>query len=150
MRRSKRDFYLDIARECALQGTCLRRNYGAVLVRNDEIIATGYSGAPRGLPNCCDTGICRRQELGVPSGERYELCVSVHAEMNACISAPRSLMIGSTMYLCGIDAGTGEIYLETKPCLLCRRILVNAGIEELVIRRTNDEFEVMKGDELSG
>lgn len=135
IRLSKTDYYLNIAADVAKRGTCLRRNYGAVIVRNDEIIATGYTGAPRGSMNCSETGICRRQELNIPSGERYELCRSVHAEQNAIISAARADMIGATLYLFGWEMQDGKFYKpvdRAEPCLLCKRMIVNAGIIEVI------------------
>lgn len=101
LRPSKTDYYLNIALDVAARGTCLRRNFGAVIVKDDAIVSTGYSGAPRGLPNCCDLEICERDRRGIPSGERYELCRSVHAEMNAIINAGRDKTLGATLYLSG-------------------------------------------------
>ena len=134
-RFSKHDYYLKIAADVAKRGTCLRRNYGAVIVKNDEIIATGYTGAPRGSNNCCELGTCRRQELNIPSGERYELCRSVHAEQNAIISASRADMIGATLYLYGWEMKDGKFDRPVKaadPCMLCKRFIVNAGIIEVI------------------
>ena len=108
-RRDKHNYYLDIATTVLERGTCLRRNYGSIIVKNDEIISTGYTGAPRGRKNCMDLGVCRREQLQVPRGERYELCRSVHSEANAIISASRRDMIGSTLYLAGKDMKTGEL-----------------------------------------
>ena len=98
-RRDKINYYLDIAETVAERSTCLRRCYGAIIVNNDEIISTGYNGAPRGRKNCIDLGRCIREELKIPSGERYELCRSVHAEQNCIISASRRDMLGATLYL---------------------------------------------------
>lgn len=137
-RISKADYYLNIAAEVAKRGTCLRRNYGAVIVKNDEIISTGYTGAPRGSSNCCDTGSCRRQELNIPSGQRYELCRSVHAEMNAIISASRAEMQGATLYLAGWDVETGEQLDNPEPCLLCKKCIINAGILEVITKRRGE------------
>lgn len=136
-RVDKTNFYLNLAEECARRGTCIRRNYGAVIVKNDEVISTGYTGAPRNMPNCCDKGTCKRQELGCKPGERYELCVSVHAEMNAIISAARRDMVGSTLYLVGIDAQTGEVLEVAEPCKMCRRVIINAGITDVISRVGN-------------
>lgn len=141
-RISKDIYYLNIAQECTKRGTCLRRNYGAVIVKNDEIISTGYTGSPRGRINCIDEGNCLREEMEIPSGERYEICRSVHAEMNACIHASRRDMTGATMYLCGIVAATGEIYRDTIPCELCKRVIINAGIDKVVIRRDDQNYDV--------
>lgn len=133
-RIEKQEYYLNIAREVSKRSTCLRRQYGAVIVNHDEIIATGYNGAPRGHDNCCDVGECYRERHGVPHGEQYEKCVAVHAEQNAIISAARRDMIGATMYLAGYDAVTGE-ELDAEPCLICSRMIANAGIEKVITRK---------------
>lgn len=130
-RVSKDGYYLRIAESTLERSTCLRRKYGAVIVNNDEIISTGYNGAPRGEANCIDTGVCERERLGIPKGERYELCVAVHAEQNAIISAARKDMVDSTIYIVGKEVETGE-YANPAPCLICRRMLVNAGIKRCV------------------
>lgn len=132
MRPSKDEFYLNIAAVVATRGTCLRRNYGAVLVNQDQIVSTGYTGSPRGDVNCCDKGTCRRNELNIPPGERYELCHSVHAEMNAIISAGRERTIGASLYVSGIEMKTNEI-IASWPCDLCSRIIRNAGIKVVII-----------------
>lgn len=142
-RTSKQNYYLDIADSVLERSTCLRRKYGAIIVRNDEIISTGYNGAPRGRRNCSDLGRCTRESLNIPSGERYELCRSVHAEANAIISASRRDMVGGTIYLVGRDARTGELLADATSCLMCRRMVINAGLEKVVIRRTETEFEVV-------
>ena len=132
MERVKKDkYYLDIAESVTKRSTCLRRQYGAIIVKNDGVISTGYNGAPRGEMNCCDCGFCQRDALGIPKGERYELCVSVHAEANAIISAARRDMIGGTIYIVGIDAKNGS-YANPAPCLMCRRLIKNAGIVRCV------------------
>ncbi len=142
-RRDKVNYYLDIAQTVAERGTCLRRNFGAIIVKNDEIIATGYNGAPRGRKNCSDVGSCMREKLNIPKGQRYELCRSVHAEANCIISAPRTMMIGSTLYLACLDAKTGIMYGDVEPCSMCKRQIINAGIEKVVIRSADDEFKEM-------
>ena len=141
-RRDKVSYYLDIAETVLERGTCLRRNVGAILVSNDVIIATGYAGAPRGRANCCDLGVCRREALGVPRGQRYELCRSVHAEANCIIAAKREEMIGSTLYLAMKDAKTGELVPDASPCNMCRRMIINAGIEKVIVRNTKDAYTV--------
>ena len=133
-RRSKDHYYLDIADAVRERSTCLRRTYGAIIVKNDEIISTGYNGAPRGRANCTDLGVCHREELCIPSGERYELCRSVHAEANAIISAPRQDMIGASLYLAGRDSKTGETLGVSTPCSMCRRLIINAGIARVISR----------------
>ena len=142
-RISKENYYLDIAQTVLERATCLRRVYGAIIVKNDEIISTGYNGAPRGRRNCVDMGYCTREALAVPRGERYELCRSVHAEANAIISAARRDMVGATLYLVGRDARTGELQTDATCCSMCRRIVINAGIERVIIRRSPTEFEVV-------
>ena len=146
-RISKENYYLDIAQTVLERATCLRRVYGAIIVKNDEIIATGYNGAPRGRANCVDLGYCSREAMRVPRGERYELCRSVHAEANAIISAARRDMVGGTLYLAGKDAVTGEILSDATSCSMCRRLVINAGLEKVVIRRTETEFEVVDVEE---
>ncbi|MBS7369267.1 MAG: cytidine deaminase [Oscillospiraceae bacterium] len=140
MRRDKTNYYLDITETVAERSTCLRRRFGAIIVKNDEIIATGYNGAPRGRKNCTDIGSCLRETLGVPRGQRYELCRSVHAEANCIISAQRQDMMGSTLYLACHDGATGTLDGNIEPCSMCKRLIINAGIERVVARSTRDEF----------
>ena len=143
-RRDKRNYYLDIAQTVAERGTCLRRNYGAIIVNNDEIVSTGYVGAPRGRKNCSDLGTCIRQELGIPRGERYEICRSVHAEANAIISASRKETLGATLYLVGLEASDGSLVANSCCCAMCKRMVINAGILEVVIRDTEDDYRIIK------
>mgnify|MGYP000572577650 FL=1 len=142
-RRDKHNYYLDIAQTVLERGTCLRRNYGAIIVNNDEIVSSGYTGAPRGRKNCMDLGFCMREKLNLPRGERYELCRSVHSEANAIISASRKEMIGGTMYLVGKDFHTGEIVENASSCAMCKRMIINSGIERVIVRLTPDEFKVI-------
>lgn len=142
-RRDKVNYYLDLADVVSKRGTCLRRRYGAVIVKNDEVIATGYVGAPRGRMNCSDLGFCIRQKMNIPRGERYELCRSVHAEANAIISAEREKMIGSTIYLSGREVDTGEYIKKSNSCSMCKRMIINAGIERVVVRDTENEYRVI-------
>ena len=139
-RRDRENYYLDIAQAVLGRGTCLRRNFGAIIVKNDQILSTGYAGAPRGRQNCSDLGVCLRETLGVPRGERYELCRSVHAEANAIIHASRSEMTGATLYLVGVDAQTEELVPDASPCSMCKRMIINAGISRVIIRNTPDSF----------
>jgi Deoxycytidylate deaminase len=141
-RKDKINYYLDIADTVLNRSTCLRRRYGAIIVSNDEIIATGYNGAPRGRKNCIDTQYCMRESMNIPSGQRYELCRSVHAEANAIISAARKEMLGSTLYLSGRDSKTGGILADTTPCSMCRRLIINAGIQKVVCRVGENEYTV--------
>lgn len=140
MRTDKINYYLDIAETVLERGTCIRRNYGAIIVKNDQIISTGYVGAPRGRKNCIDMGVCVRENLKVPRGERYELCRSVHAEQNAIIHASRDDMIGSTMFLVGKDAKTGAYVENASACSLCKRMIINAGIEKIIIRNSKSKY----------
>ena len=139
-RTDKINYYLDMAEVASERGTCLRRNFGAIIVKNDEIISTGYTGAPRGRQNCCDLKYCLREKLNVARGERYELCRSVHAEQNAIISAARKDMIGATLFMVGKDAKTGEIVPNSNSCAMCKRVIINAGIKDIYIRDSKDEY----------
>ncbi len=141
-RVDKNNYYLDIADTVTERGTCLRRNFGAIIVKNDEIVSTGYTGAPRGRKNCSDLGFCMREKLNIPRGERYELCRSVHAEANCIISAARRDMIGATLYLAGRDVKTGELVENACCCSMCKRMVINAGIEKVVVRITPTEYKV--------
>lgn len=129
-RIGKEAYYLSIAGQVAKRSTCLRRQYGAVIVNNDEIVATGYNGAPRGEDNCCDVGTCWREAHGIPHGEQYEKCVAVHAECNAIISASRREMLGGTLYLAGFEGETP--IADPQPCLICNRLIKNAGIARVI------------------
>ncbi len=143
MRKDKVNYYLDIAEAATGRGTCLRRNFGAIIVKNDEIVSTGYTGAPRGRQNCCDLGKCVRQELGLKRGERYELCRSVHAEANCIISAARRDMIGGVLYLVGYEAD-GSYVQNAAPCAMCKRLIINAGINQVIVRDTKEAFHVLE------
>ena len=142
-RKDKYNYYLDIAETVLERGTCLRRNYGAIIVKNDEIISTGYSGAPRGRMNCSDLGYCIRQKLNIPRGQNYEKCRSVHAEANCIISASRRDMIGATLYLVGKDMDTGEYVQNANSCAMCKRLVLNAGIERVIIRDSSDKYRAI-------
>jgi len=142
-RIDKENYYLDIAQTVLERSTCLRRCYGAIIVKNDEIVSTGYNGAPRGRQNCINLGYCTREALQIPSGERYELCRSVHAEANAIISAARRDTLGATLYLAGRDAKTGALLHDATSCSMCRRMIINAGIERVVIRRDEEQYAVV-------
>ena len=143
-RIDKINYYLDIAETVVERGTCLRRNFGAIIVKNDKIISTGYVGAPRGRKNCCDLGYCMREKLNIPRGERYELCRSVHAEQNAIISASRRDMIDSTLYLVGINYKDKTYVENANPCALCKRMIINSGIKEIIIRDTKKKYRIIK------
>jgi dCMP deaminase len=143
VRQDKINYYLDLADVVSKRGTCLRRRYGAVIVNNDEVISTGYVGAPRGRKNCCDAGFCIRQQLNIPRGERYELCRSVHAEANAIISASRDKMLGSSLYLSGREVATGEYIKNSNSCSMCKRMIINAGIKQVIVRDTATDYRVI-------
>lgn len=142
-RRDKCNYYLDLAEVVAQRCTCLRRQYGAVIVKHDEVISTGYVGAPRGRANCSDLGVCIREKLQVPRGERYELCRSVHAEANAIISAPREAMIGSSLYLVGKECSNGAYVENSSSCSMCKRMVINAGITTVYIRDDKNQYRVV-------
>lgn len=146
-RKSKDNYYLDLAEVVAQRCTCLRRHYGAVIVKNDEVISKGYVGAPRGRKNCSDTGVCVREKLNIPRGERYELCRSVHAEANAIISASRRDMIGATLYLVGVEVSTGEYVSNSSSCSMCKRMVINSGIETVVIRDSAEDYRTIDVNE---
>ena len=146
-RISKHNYYLDIAQTVSERSTCLRKRYGAIIVKNDVIISTGYNGAPRGRKNCTDIGRCIREELGIPSGERYELCRSVHSEANAIIAAARENMLGASLYMSCTSPIDGSIIAGTNSCMMCKRMIINAGIAKVYIRDTKDVFRVISTED---
>jgi len=139
-RISKINYYLDIAETVASRSTCLRKKYGAIIVKNDVIIATGYCGSPRGRENCCDRGTCIREDMNIPRGERYELCRSVHAEANAIIAASRDQMLDAIMYEVCVSPVTGEIVPDIDSCQMCKKLIINAGILRVIYRDTKDDY----------
>ena len=141
-RRDKINYYLDIAQTVAERGTCLRRNFGSIIVKNDQIISTGYVGAPRGRKNCCDLKYCMREKLNIPRGERYEMCRSVHAEANAIIAAPRDRMLGATLYMACVSPEDGSLFSGTNSCMMCKRMVINAGIKRVIVRETKNTFSI--------
>ncbi len=142
-RVSKHNYYLDIAETVAERSTCLRKKYGAIIVKNDSIVSTGYNGAPRGRKNCTDLGECMRDKLGIPRGERYELCRAVHSEANAIIAASREQMLGATLYMVGVDAKSGELLRDTNSCMMCKRMVINAGIDTVIIRTGEESYKII-------
>lgn len=142
-RIDKNNYYLDIAETVLERGTCLRRLFGAIIVKNDEVISTGYVGAPRGRKNCNDLKYCQREKLQIPRGERYEMCRSVHAEQNAIISASRKDMIDATLYLVGKEVGSNSYVENAMPCMFCKRMIINAGIKNVIIRDTKEEYRII-------
>ena len=142
-RVSKHNYYLDIAQTVSERCTCLRKRFGAIIVKNDVIVSTGYNGAPRGRKNCSDLGTCIRDQLNIPRGERYELCRSVHAEANAIIAAPRDQMLGATLYMSCTDPKDGSLVSGTCSCMMCKRLIINAGISTVIIRDDKDNFRII-------
>ena len=141
-RVSKINYYLDIAETVSERSTCLRKRYGAIIVKNDVIVSTGYNGAPRGRKNCSDIGSCMRDTLNSPRGERYELCRSIHAEANAIIAAAREQMIGADLYMACTDPADGSIVPNTCSCMMCKRQVINAGIARVIVRENKDEYTI--------
>ena len=146
-RRDKTNYYLDIAETVAKRSTCLRRHYGAVIVNHDEIVSTGYVGAPRGRQNCSDLNRCIRMELKIPRGQRYELCRSVHAEANAIIAAPRDQMLDAELYMCCTQPGSGEIISGICSCMMCKRMVLNAGISRVIVREDSENYTVFSTED---
>ena len=140
-RPTKHNYYLNIAKEVSTRSTCLRKRYGSVIVKNDIIISTGYNGAPRQTKNCIDLNYCRREQMNIPRGQCYELCRSVHSEMNAIINAEREKMIDSTLYLYGSDTN-GNIVENLDSCQLCKKIIINAGIKRVIFARPKNLFVI--------
>ena len=141
-RPDKYNYYLNIAKEVSSRSTCLRKHYGCVIVKNDIIISTGYNGAPRQTKNCIDLDYCRREQMNIPRGQCYELCRSVHAEMNAIINAKREEMIDSILYLYGCDIN-GDIIENLDSCQMCKKIIINAGIKKVVFARSNNNYSMI-------
>lgn len=136
-RIDKNEYYLNIAKAVSKRSTCLRRHYGAVIVKNDRIISTGYNGSARGEENCCDVGECYRKAHNIPHGEQYEKCVAVHAEQNAISSGNGQEIIGSTLYLYGEENGQE---IEAEPCLMCQRLITNAKIRNVIASNGNGKY----------
>ncbi len=146
-RPTKSEYYIEIAKSVAMRSTCLRRRFGAVIVKNDQIISTGYNGAPRQTTNCIDVGYCIRVEKNIPPGQNYELCRAVHAEMNAIVHASRLDMAGGDLYLIGIEVETGQPVAEVLPCLLCKRVIINSGISRVILPDQPKGFKYVDVDD---
>lgn len=134
-RPNKEEYYLNIAKEVAKRSTCMSVKIGAIIVKDDQIVATGYNGAPRKVKDCYEIGICLRRKLGIPSGERYEICRSVHAEQNCIINAARAgvSILNGTMYQFGFRIIDGkEKLINSYPCFICKKMIINAGLEKYV------------------
>jgi len=136
------EYFIEIAKVISSRSTCLRRKYGAVIVKDKVIVSTGYNGSPRGMTNCIDIGKCKRKELNIPAGERYELCEAVHAEQNAIINAPPERMKGATIYIAGFEEDRS--IAAGKPCKLCDRMIRNAQISEVVYLDSDGEIKKIK------
>ena len=138
--------FMQMTEQIGTWSSCFQENrkVGAIIVKDKRIIATGYNGAPRGRVNCTTVGRCMRDELGIPRGERYEMCRSVHAEANAIINASREQMIGATIYMTGIDSKTGQLLPDVCSCMMCKRLIINAGIETVVIRNPPEDYTVIR------
>ncbi len=141
-RVSKHNYYLDIAQTVSERATCMRRRFGAIIVKNDVIISTGYNGAPRGRKNCTDIRVCERERMNIPRGERYEMCRSVHAEANAIIAASRENMLGSTLYMCCTSPADGSVMPNVCSCMMCKKLIINAGIDRVIIREDKENYTV--------
>lgn len=139
MRPDWDSYFIEIAKVVSSRSTCLRRKYGAVIVKDRVIISTGYNGSPRGMPNCIDTQVCMRKELDIPSGERYELCEAVHAEQNAIINGSPERMKEATIYIAGFEEDGG--FADGTPCKLCNRMIRNAQITEVIYLRGDGSIE---------
>lgn len=135
------EYFIGIAKAVSARATCLRRRYGAVIAKDNIIVSTGYNGAPAGMKDCLEVGKCTRKELQIPHGERYELCHSVHAEANAIIRASVDELMGSTIYISGADDGIGECHSE--PCMMCKRMILNAKIQRVVYSDGDRGFHVI-------
>ena len=132
-RVSKIDTYLNCAEVFAYRSTCIKRKYGAVIVKDDVVICTGYNGAPRGFENCCDIGHCPRMERDMHQGEGYGMCRAIHAETNALLNCSRQQTIGADLYLVGVNPKDNSVH-KAKPCPLCARAIIQAGISNVYLR----------------
>lgn len=142
-RRDKINYYLDIAESVASRATCLRKKWGSVIVNNDQIISTGYNGAPRGRANCNELGYCTKKKL-LPNQRHggYDACRAVHSEQNAMLSASRQEMLGGVIYLVGYRTENHEYEEGAAPCLMCRKLIINAGISKVYVRVNKEEYKI--------
>ena len=141
MRPEWNEYFIEIAKVVSKRSTCLRRKYGAVIVKDRVMISSGYNGSPRGVKNCIDTGKCTREEQNIPSGERYELCEAVHAEQNAIINAQPDRMKNATIYIAGFEEDNS--IAKGKPCKLCDRMIRNAQIKEVIYLDKDGELKTL-------
>jgi dCMP deaminase len=142
-RKSKHEYYLGIAKEVAERSTCFRRSIGAIIIRDDQIISTGYVGAPRKTKDSFEHGSCLRDKLQIPHGQRYELCRSVHAEQNAIINAARAgvSLLGGDMYIYGKIYGKNTP-IDAFPCFICKKMVINAGIERVICSTAEGKMKI--------
>lgn len=148
-RISKIDTYLNCAEVFAYRSTCIKRKYGAVIVKDDVVVSTGYNGAPRGLPNCCDLGQCPRMERDMHQGEGYGICRAIHAEANALLNCSRQQTVGADLYLVGVNPEDNSIH-RAKPCPMCARTVIQAGIRNVYMRigEGAEEYVVLSARDL--
>lgn len=148
-RISKIDTYLNVAEAFAYRSTCIKRKYGAVIVKDDAVVSTGYNGSPRGFVNCCDTGECPRMERGLHQGEGYELCRAIHAEQNALLNCSREQTMGADLYLAGINPLDNSVH-RAKPCPLCARLIIQSGIRNVILRTGPgaEEYDIVRAEDL--
>lgn len=148
MRPTKDQYYLNIAKEVAERATCFRMKFGAIIVRDDQIIATGYVGAPRKTKDCFERGNCFREERNIPHGQRYELCRSVHAEQNAIINAARAgvSLLDGDMFLYAEDKKEGKI-ADAIPCFICKKMIINAGLKRVVCSTKEGSIKIFNIDD---
>ena len=148
-RISKTDTYLNCAESFAYRSTCLKRKYGAVIVKEDAVISTGYNGSPRGFENCCDIGDCPRIRRNMHQGEGYGLCRAVHAEANALLNCSRQQTMGADLYLSSVNPQDGSVH-HAKPCPLCARLIIQAGIRNVILRKGEgtENYQVIPAKEL--
>jgi len=144
-RITKDEYYLNIAKEVAQRSTCYRRSIGAIIIRDDQIISTGYVGAPRKTKDSFEHGFCLRNKLNIPHGQRYELCRSVHAEQNAIINAARAgvSLLGGDMYIFGSTYGKGRP-INSFPCFICKKMIINTGLNRVVCSTKDGKMKIFK------
>jgi len=150
-RISKLEYYMNITKEVSRRATCFRARHGAIIVKDDQIISTGYNGAPRKTKDCFERGNCLRTEMGIPSGQRYEMCRSVHAEQNAIINSARAgvSLLGGVIYLYSekFDKENAYVPMDAYPCFICKKMIINAGLDEMVLSRADGSIKVYKIEE---
>ncbi|OYT43326.1 MAG: hypothetical protein B6U88_01340 [Candidatus Aenigmarchaeota archaeon ex4484_56] len=145
MRPDKDRYYINIAKEVSKRSTCISARFGAVIVREDQIVSTGYNGAPRKVRDCFEIGMCLRRKLKIPSGKNYEICRSVHAEMNCIINAARSgvSILGGDLYLYGIRVLNKENQIiDAFPCFICKKMIINSGLSRIICSRKDNSYKI--------